>query len=334
MAECSAPYCHPRLNVVAATVNPGPKFGAEVVVPRGCQVSPSFLSSPSGGWGTQCVSSARRDLRRDRARRRHRSVPLTSAALAEKERALISRRTKDALSAAKARGIVIGGLRDKGRELQAEAFERAEALRPVFAELADMSANAMATSSTIAVCPRPRAAHGMRARLFGFGVGWERCREAHVMRRLRFCRRCPAPPSRKRQREDWNLITLCPRCYDKLLRNGVSNPSHRTRNARARGVRRPRLPAKSVMMPNWQATLLSLAVAVAFYAFAVRWRAEIILISTVALAWYGFAWLCQRHPMAAVFLVASCAGSWARGGDKPKALQVAATLVRELLGEG
>ena len=103
--------------------------------------------------------------------------------------------------------------------------------------------------------------------------------------------------------EDWNLITLCPRCYDKLLRNGVSNPSQRTRNARARGVRRPRLPAKSVMMPNWQATLLSLAVAVACYAFVVRWRAEIILISTVALAWYGFAWLCQRHPMAAVFLV-------------------------------
>src|SRR5262245_55160916 len=60
------------------------------------------------------------------------------AALAEKERALISRRTKEALAAARARGIVIGGLRDKGRELQAEAEERAEALRPVFEEIAEL----------------------------------------------------------------------------------------------------------------------------------------------------------------------------------------------------
>src|SRR4051794_33718831 len=68
------------------------------------------------------------------------------AALAEKERALISRRTKDALAAAKARGVVIGGLRDKGIELQAEAIARAEALRAVFTELVGMSHRAAATA--------------------------------------------------------------------------------------------------------------------------------------------------------------------------------------------
>jgi hypothetical protein len=49
-----------------------------------------------------------------------------------------------ALAAAKARGVVIGGLRDKGRELQAEARDRAEALREVFAELAGLSHRAAA----------------------------------------------------------------------------------------------------------------------------------------------------------------------------------------------
>jgi len=54
------------------------------------------------------------------------------AALAEKERRMISDRTKAAMKAAKARGVRIGGLRDKGAELEREAKDRAEGLRSVF----------------------------------------------------------------------------------------------------------------------------------------------------------------------------------------------------------
>ena len=62
------------------------------------------------------------------------------AALAEKERALISRRTKDALSAAKARGVRLGGHRAQSDENRIAAEERAEALRPVLEELRGLSA--------------------------------------------------------------------------------------------------------------------------------------------------------------------------------------------------
>ena len=66
------------------------------------------------------------------------------AALAEKERALISRRTKDALAAAKARGVKLGGYRHDGSNTRLPALERAEALRPVLQELAALSHNAAA----------------------------------------------------------------------------------------------------------------------------------------------------------------------------------------------
>jgi DNA invertase Pin-like site-specific DNA recombinase len=62
------------------------------------------------------------------------------AALAEKERRLISERTKAAMAKAREKGITLGGLRDKGVELQREAQERAEGLRGVFDELASLSA--------------------------------------------------------------------------------------------------------------------------------------------------------------------------------------------------
>jgi DNA invertase Pin-like site-specific DNA recombinase len=66
------------------------------------------------------------------------------AALAEKERRLISERTKAGLAAAKARGKRLGGLNEAGIARQQEALARAEALRSILTELADMSARGIA----------------------------------------------------------------------------------------------------------------------------------------------------------------------------------------------
>jgi DNA invertase Pin-like site-specific DNA recombinase len=68
------------------------------------------------------------------------------AALAEKERAMISRRTKDALAAKKAQGVTLGGLRAYGIQARDDAMDRAEQLRPVFAELAGLSARKIAAT--------------------------------------------------------------------------------------------------------------------------------------------------------------------------------------------
>jgi DNA invertase Pin-like site-specific DNA recombinase len=66
------------------------------------------------------------------------------AALAEKERRLISQRTKDALAAKKAQGVKLGGLNAKGVQNREDAKARAEALRPIFVELAGKSSRAIA----------------------------------------------------------------------------------------------------------------------------------------------------------------------------------------------
>lgn len=66
------------------------------------------------------------------------------AALAEKERRMISERTKQALASAKANGKQLGGLRDYGRAAKEAAVERAKALAPFFDELADKSAREIA----------------------------------------------------------------------------------------------------------------------------------------------------------------------------------------------
>jgi DNA invertase Pin-like site-specific DNA recombinase len=73
------------------------------------------------------------------------------AAMAEKERRLISARTKAALAAAKARGVKLGNPRGAesvpiaSAALVAAADARAKALRPVLTELAGRSLQAIAT---------------------------------------------------------------------------------------------------------------------------------------------------------------------------------------------
>jgi DNA invertase Pin-like site-specific DNA recombinase len=63
------------------------------------------------------------------------------AALAERERRVIGERTRLALAAAKARGVKLGGRNTQSDLNVAEANARAEQLRPIFAELAAVSAN-------------------------------------------------------------------------------------------------------------------------------------------------------------------------------------------------
>jgi DNA invertase Pin-like site-specific DNA recombinase len=70
------------------------------------------------------------------------------AAFAEKERRMISIRTKEGLARAKARGVKLGGENEQSRLNKAEADTRAQALRPILLDIVhdrdDMSATAIA----------------------------------------------------------------------------------------------------------------------------------------------------------------------------------------------
>jgi DNA invertase Pin-like site-specific DNA recombinase len=77
------------------------------------------------------------------------------AALAEKERRLISERTKAGLAAARKRGKQLGGRNRKSDETAAEAAARAEALRPVFKELDELSARGAAAELNSRGIPAP-----------------------------------------------------------------------------------------------------------------------------------------------------------------------------------
>jgi DNA invertase Pin-like site-specific DNA recombinase len=77
------------------------------------------------------------------------------AALAEKERRLISERTKASLAAAKARGVKLGGANAQSELAAKEAQARAEHLRPVFIELASLSARSAADELNRRGIPTP-----------------------------------------------------------------------------------------------------------------------------------------------------------------------------------
>jgi DNA invertase Pin-like site-specific DNA recombinase len=80
------------------------------------------------------------------------------AALAEKERRLISERTKAGLAAAKRRGTKLGGRNTQSDKTAAEARDRAESLRTNFAELSGLSANEIAAELNRRAVETPTAA--------------------------------------------------------------------------------------------------------------------------------------------------------------------------------
>jgi len=95
-----------------------------------------------------------------------------SAALAEKERRLISQRTRDALAAKKAQGVQLGGINAGSIRTRDEARARAEELRPVLTELAGQSARAIAAELNRRNVPTPN------------GGPWHAVQVIRVLRRL------------------------------------------------------------------------------------------------------------------------------------------------------
>jgi DNA invertase Pin-like site-specific DNA recombinase len=77
------------------------------------------------------------------------------AALAEKERRMISQRTREALAEKKKQGVRLGGLNAKGIQNRDQALACAEQLRPLFAELAGMSHRGIAAELNARKIPTP-----------------------------------------------------------------------------------------------------------------------------------------------------------------------------------
>ena len=67
-------------------------------------------------------------------------------------------------------------------------------------------------------------------------------------------------------------------------------------------------PRVVVGMSNLKATLIALAVAAAFFNFAIQWRPWIIIAIVIAAAFFGMRWLIRHHPYVAIFIIAFLRG--------------------------
>jgi hypothetical protein len=118
------------------------------------------------------------------------------AALAEKERRMIGERTRAGLAAAKKRGVKLGGLNAKGIAERQAALERAEQLRPLFAELAGLSARKAAEELNRRSVPTPA------------GGKWHAATVLRVRKRLGSPTLRAAPCSRRAQFSGVTSITV------------------------------------------------------------------------------------------------------------------------------
>ena len=68
------------------------------------------------------------------------------------------------------------------------------------------------------------------------------------------------------------------------------------------------MSSKATGVGRVPANLLALAVAVAFFIFAMQWRGPIIFVTVLALFSFGMRYLYRNHPLACIFITGFCRG--------------------------
>lgn len=65
-------------------------------------------------------------------------------------------------------------------------------------------------------------------------------------------------------------------------------------------------------LPMWLATIAAFAIAASVFVFAMQWRGLIIFVAVCTGLFFGMRYLCRRHPLVAVFLIAFMRGFFDR----------------------